>query len=440
MSDLTATAGGPTAPEARIQSLDVVRGFALLGILLMNIVAMGSPFAAYFNPAALGPPSQADLTTWIVTQTFFEGSMRTLFSMLFGAGFLLLLERLDARGLGLDAAKIYARRVMWLLLFGIVDIVVLAWGGDILFTYGLAALLLLPFWKSSLRSLVIWTVVVFAATSLFAFGAGPKFVKMKSSWAEAVAVEAAGGELTEEQEEAKRTWREESDFWTLDDERRAEIDERYAEGWSAVAAYNAGDMFAAPFGFLLLSSVLDALAGMLLGMVAYRIGLLQGRWSVRNTALLVAGAFAVGLPINAYETWLIYASGFTLEGFADHLRTYNLGRVSLALGWLGVALLVCKAPWLGLVRGALGAVGRMALTNYLAHSLIALIVFVVLGYFGQFSRAELYLVVLGMWAFNIAFSLLWLRAFTMGPVEWLWRAGTYGYWSNITKSAKPATA
>jgi uncharacterized protein len=108
--------------------------------------------------------------------------------------------------------------------------------------------------------------------------------------------------------------------------------------------------------------------------------------------------------------------------------------VLLALGWLGVALLIARAGFMAWISGAFAAVGRMALTNYLAHSLMAAVLFIGLGYYGELSRAELYIVVAVMLAFNVAFSLAWLSAFQMGPMEWLWRAGTYGRWPPLRKA------
>ena len=130
------------------------------------------------------------------------------------------------------------------------------------------------------------------------------------------------------------------------------------------------------------------------------------------------------------------ASGYTIHGFFDMMLTYDLGRFALALGWLGLVLLVCKAGaatfWL---RAPLAAVGRMALTNYLAHSILAGIYFIAMGNFGALTRTELYWVVLVLWAFNILFSMIWLRLFRFGPFEWLWRAGTYGQWPPLMAKA-----
>ena len=430
----------PVGAGERLETLDVVRGFALLGILLMNIVAMGLPMGAYFNPAALGPPSDSDLRTWFVINTFFEGSMRTLFSMLFGAGFLLLLDRLEARGFGLMGAKIYMRRIMLLMLMGLIDIIILLWSGDILLVYGVAALFLLPFWKSSLRGLIVWAAILFVFQTMFAIGGGVKFAEMEGAYREAVASREAGQVLSNEQGEAIQTWEENSEFWQASQKKIDENLERAAGGWPAVAGYNAGDLFTMALGFFLMTGVVDALFAMLLGMIAYRLGLLQGRWRTSHVLLLTAIGFGLGIPLNWWETQSIISSNFTIHGFFSMMSTYQLSRVLLAMGWLGLVLLACKAPWLKWFRVAIGAVGRMALSNYLAHSIIAAVFFIGLGYFGDLSRTQLYYVVAAMWAFNIVFSLAWLSVFQMGPVEWLWRAGTYGAWPPLFKRPRSQLA
>ncbi|MBI1187193.1 MAG: DUF418 domain-containing protein [Alphaproteobacteria bacterium] len=426
MTGADTSAPAPVARAERIETLDVVRGFALFGILLMNIVVMGLPFGAYFNPAYAGLPSEADFTAWFITHTFFEGSMRTLFSMLFGAGFILLLERLEQRATGIAAAKIYMRRLAYLMLFGLIDIVVFLWFGDILLAYGVAGLFLLLFWKATLRGLIIWAVVIMAMTTMFNFGGGEKFAGMQQKYDAAVAARAAGGALTEEQQTTLREFPETISFFQPDEEENEKALETARGGWPSVAGNNFGEIFGTPIGFFATFNVLDPLAAMLLGMIAYRLGLLQGRWSLGATLGLFVVGFGIGVPINLMETQAIIASGYTIHGFFESMRTYDIGRVSLALGWLSVFLLICKAPWLSWIRFAVGSVGRMALSNYLSHSIIAAVFFIGLGYFGALGRAELYIVVAAMWAFNIVFSILWLSVFRMGPFEWLWRWGTYG--------------
>lgn len=428
----------PTARAERIDTLDIVRGFALFGILLMNIVVMGLPYPAYFNPAALGEPSAGELQAWFVTHTFFEGSMRTLFSMLFGAGFVLLLDRIDARGRGLGGAKIYMRRMLLLMLFGVINIALLAWSGDILFAYGLSGIVLMVFWKSKLRGLALWAIIFFALTSVMNVSGGYKLAELTPQYLAATEAESAGETLTEDQEGAIEAYHEMTYYFAADEETIAEEYETYEAGWLAVGGSNfAFFFFEQPMGFFALFGLFDPLAAMLLGMIAFRIGLLQGAWGWRSLLILTGAAFAVGIPVNLRETMMIQEGGYSAQAIFNSLATYDLGRVSLAFGWLGAFLLLCKSPLMGLLKASVGAVGRMALTNYLAHSLIAAIFFIALGWYGELARHELYLVVAAMWAFNIVFSMAWLSVFAMGPLEWLWRAGTYGSWPRLLKTRTP---
>jgi len=408
---MTGTNAAPIGAAERIDTLDVVRGFALLGILLMNIVAMGLPFPAYLNPTALGAPTEAEIATWWITNSFFEGSMRTLFSMLFGAGFVLLLDRLDAKGLGLMGAKI----------------------GDILLPYALSGVFLLVFWRSKIRGLVLWAALFFLATSLFNVGGGFKFAESGAFYAEAVAARDAGETLSEDQTEILEDYPEMRSFFKPTEEGLEEEIEAH-QSWASLAGYNFGGLLENTFIFILMFGIFDPLAAMLLGMIAFRIGLLQGAWSTRSVLLLTVVAWGIGLPVNILESQQIMASGYTVDGFFAAMRTYDIGRVSLAFGWLGLFLLLCKSPLMGVLRTVIGAVGRMALTNYLAHSAIAAIVFVGFGLYNQLDRNELYYVVAGCWVFNIIFSILWLSVFRIGPMEWLWRAGTYGNWPPLLKS------
>jgi len=164
--------------DERITSVDVLRGFSLLGILLMNIVAFGLPFAAYMNPSIYGADSPAALTTWLWVQTLFEGKMRCLFSMLFGTSAVILLERAERRGAGIEAADIYYRRTMWLILIGMLH-AYLIWSGDILYAYGVVGLLLFPLRKLSAKALIVTGTVIILVHSLQNVGAGFGIAEMR---------------------------------------------------------------------------------------------------------------------------------------------------------------------------------------------------------------------------------------------------------------------
>ena len=174
----------------------------------------------------------------------------------------------------------------------------------------------------------------------------------------------------------------------------------------------------------------DALACMLVGMALYRTGVLRGTKSERYYVRLGAWGVAIGLTVNVLEVAMRVSNDFGLA-WSPMITTptYDIGRVATALGYIGLVMLVCQRGWLPRVRRALSAVGRMALTNYLMHSLFFLLIFhhsVGLGLWNRLERAELYLVVFAIWAFQIAFSLWWMGRYRFGPMEWLWRVLTYG--------------
>ena len=160
-------------------------------------------------------------------------------------------------------------------------------------------------------------------------------------------------------------------------------------------------------------------------MALYHYRVLQGAHSDRFYLFTALAGFGVGLSIKAYEIYLMIASDFDiLASFPFFKPTYQLGRLGVALGWLGVLILAMR--WFGIGR-KLAAVGRMALTNYLMQSLICLFIFSGIGFglLGELHRTELYIVVLLIWAFQLWLSPWWLARFRYGPAEWLWRGLTY---------------
>jgi uncharacterized protein len=148
------TAAEPVRTEERISALDSVRGFALLGILLLNICSFGLPDAAYGNPAPAGGATGWNLVIWWIMGVLADGKMRAIFSLTFGAGVYLLNDRLSRKGAAADAADIHYRRMLWLMLFGMMH-AYLVWDGDILFFYAVLGLVLYPMRKLSPRALLI---------------------------------------------------------------------------------------------------------------------------------------------------------------------------------------------------------------------------------------------------------------------------------------------
>jgi len=389
----------------RILSLDVVRGFALLGILLINILAFGAISAMTLNPP-LGFSLTSDIWIWGAIELTAEGAMRALFSMLFGAGVLLFLER------GEDRGKLHFKRTFWLLVFGLINGYVLMWLGDILFTYALAGFILYLLRNMSAKGLAILSVVLFACLCAYsaALNLGLEFLRSAAN----------------QNAEAAAGWAEFYDvFAPSEAAKKAEIAQRTGS-FLALMSWSAAEYTIMLLTFIPMLLVWDALVFMCIGMALYRYQVLQGAHSDRFYLFTALAGFGVGLTINAYEIYLMIASDFDiLETFPFFKPTYQLGRLGVALGWLGVLILAMRRFGIG---RKLAAVGRMALTNYLMQSLICLFIFSGIGFglLGELRRTELYIVVLLIWAFQLWLSPWWLARFRYGPAEWLWRALTYG--------------
>lgn len=417
----------PAAPSARrIEALDFVRGVALCGILLMNIVDFGLP-DAYTNPQNSGGATGINLTTWIITEIGFEGTQRAVFSMLFGASVILFTSRLEAQG-RTDAADIYMRRNLWLIGFGMINAFLLLWHGDILYSYGIVALFVFAFRKLAAKWLLTIGIAALLAGAAWNYcetqGTLAVYAPYPAAAAAAAAARAADEDPTEAQETAISDWEEEQAEYVSSRETIAEKIRNYTTGYFHTFAYMAGvNVLYQTYG--LYRYFFDVFGMMLIGMALFRMGVLTLERRASLYAAMMLGGYAVGLVTNAIETRHIMDNGFSAIAFAEVSTTYDLGRLGMTIGHLGLLLLFVRSGILGWVRRAFAAVGRMAITNYLMHSAICLVLFILMGKYGQLERHQLYYVVFSIWAFQLVFSSLWLRYFKFGPVEWLWRSLTY---------------
>lgn len=425
----------PVRQAERIASIDALRGFSLLGILLLNIVGFGLPFAAYMNPTVYGGSTGPDLNVWLIATIFWDGKMRCIFSMLFGAGAFILLDRAERRGAGIEAADVYYRRTIWLIVFGLVH-AHLIWSGDILYGYGVVGLLLFPLRRLAAKTLLIAGSVLILLHSLQGIGAGIGIRDIRDKAIAAAKVE----KPTEEQQKAAQEWKQIGDMF---EPAKAEVDKQvlaHRGGWmdnlplrSAEAAMFQSTIF---FQFVFL----DVLAMLVMGMGLCKAGVFDASRSYRFYTVLALAGFAVGVPLNFWAAKQWIADGFTAPGFFTYLAsTADLGRFSVAMGYTGLIMIASKAG-LTFLTGPLAAVGRTALSNYLLTSILCTLFFngYGLGYFGKLQRHELYAVVAGMWAINLTLSPLWLRHFRFGPAEWLWRSLTY--WEKQPMRRQPPLA
>jgi len=420
---------GPATGSDRIESIDVLRGVALLGILLMNIIDFGLPAAAYLNPVVDNATSGANLWAYIVNWFAFEGSMRAIFSMLFGASVVLLTSRGEETDPSIAVADVYFRRTLLLIVFGLIDAYLLLWYGDILYSYGVCGLMLFVFRRASARTLLLLALIPFCVMQIKVWNGSSYYHAVAPVAAEARLLVEQGVELTEAQQQALDSYDSFSAMWAANPEAEAEeIAVRrsgYLDNVKQLAPNNAAWQSSLFYDFFFW----DIMMMMFLGMALFKLQIFSASRSYGFYFGLLVIGYGVGFSANGYEIANTIDSNFDPIWMVPFLMpTYDLGRGGTALGHIALVMLICKAGLFTWVTHALAAVGRMALTNYLSHSLICMIVFTGVGFglFGSLERYQLYYVVGAIWAFQLIASPLWLKYFRFGPVEWVWRSLTYG--------------
>lgn len=423
-----AALAGPVAQQERISSVDVLRGFALLGILVMNIGDYALPGDFDYNPSSLGPLSKLNLLLWAGRFILFEGKMRALFSMLFGAGVILLTSRLEKRGDSAISADIFTRRNMWLTLFGVLHAYFL-WWGDILYFYGMTALLFLyPCRKMKAKTLLI------AGIAVVVLLAGYRVVRLEqrshlAQRAEAAAkLQSAGQSLTDQQKEDLKAWQTIVQNSHPD---RQELDKEIAEmrgGYGSVFQHNAPLVFSEQGAGFYRFGFCDSLGMMLIGMGLLQLGFLSGQLAIRAYVWTALIGYAVGLPLGALSTWQVWRQNFdSLALVRWEFLPYDAQRILVATANASVVLLIVKSGALKWVTKPLAAVGQTALSNYLGTTVICTLLFDGwgLGLFGKLQFYQLFYVVGAVWIFNLIASSWWLKHFRFGPMEWVWRSLTY---------------
>jgi uncharacterized protein len=416
----------PVSQAERITSLDTLRGFALLGILLMNIVAMSMYGGAYDDPTVTGGSTGANLWVWTAMHVLAEGKMRCLFSMVFGASIILLTSRLE-RG-GASSADVYYRRTLWLMLFGIVHAYFL-WVGDILYPYALCALALFPFRKMDAKKLLIIGGIILALNSAVQVAGGFHFRDLITKGQAAIAAEQGGAKLTDEQQSAKRSYEQ----WRKFNRPTAEELAKDAAEWRGNPLKVIGarakivSLFHNKAFYSPLSGSWDIWCMMFIGMGLFKLGAFNAERSTRFYIWTVLVGYGLGITANSLSAWIIIKNNFepAIHSFAN--SSYDLGRLTVALGHMGVLMLLCKAGALKWLTNSLGAIGQMAFSNYITQSVITAFIFTGYGFalYGKLERYQIYYVVAAIWVFQLIVSPIWMRHFRFGPLEWCWRSLTY---------------
>lgn len=386
-------------------TLDTVRGVAVLGILLLNIIAFSMPAPAYFNPAAYGGSEGIDLAAWFGNFVLFDGKMRGLFSFLFGASTLLVIERATAKGE--NAAKVHYARMIWLLVFGLIHLWAI-WWGDILNHYALIGMIAFFFRNARVKTLLIVGCILLVIQFIIS-----AFIPMVAAMAQLAPGKPGMGEALEG---LKQGFGQPSDAWLTEDVAL------HRGSWWSIAVDRFSEAKWIPLVGLIQYGW-ETLAYMLFGMAAYRNGMLTGQWERRRYIRWVAIGFGIGIPAYvALALWMMRSEFGLVEVTSATMVLTTPIRPLVIMGWAALIVLLMRPG--GFLTNRLAAAGRMAFTNYLGTSLICTTIFYGygLGWYGELSRAEVYLVVLGVWALILLWSKPWLERFAYGPLEWVWRS------------------
>ncbi len=397
-----------TAAASRIPTLDILRGIAVMGILPANVVAFAMPAEASINPVAYGYQHLGDLVSWYLSFIFIDGKMRGLFSLLFGASMLLVLDRAAASGRSPERA--HFSRMWWLLIFGLVHFYFL-WSGDILSLYAPVGMVAWFFHTRPVAPLVGWSITLLLVQFLMLAALGAGFHA-------ASAAAAAPGASPE----AIATWAfVKGDFAPPSPTELSKVLATYRSGYLQILAYRFSE-----YGTLPITSFFffgpETLAYMLLGMAGLKSGFLTGAWTLDAYRRVALVGYAIGIPLHALLGWLLWWSGFDLILLFDlSLIAATLVHPIMVVATAAFVILITRNG--GWLVARLAAAGRAAFTNYLGSSLVATTLFYGfgLGLFGTFSRSQLWLVVLPMWLLMLIWSKFWLDRYRYGPFEWLWR-------------------
>ena len=393
---------GPTSQQERIEVLDVLRGFALLGILTMNIGSFSMPSAAYMDPTAWGEFSGLNLGLWVTTHLFADLKFMAIFSMLFGAGLVLMSNRRSARGE--KTAGLHLRRMFRLLVFGLLHAHLL-WPGDVLVWYALCGTVLFAFRNVGPRTLISLALVSWSIGSLILITGALSF----QDWPPEEAAQLIA-DLKPQQEVLL-----------------AEVN-HYRGGWLEQMNVRLPTAIESETSIFASWAVWRVSGLMLLGMALFKLGILTGQAESRTYRRMISAGLVVGLPLIGLGIQRNFAAAWAAPDFLFINSLLNYwGSIPVALGWVGVVMLTLKSGLALDLTSRLSAVGRLAFTNYILQTVICTTVFYGhgLGLFGSIDRSGQLLVVFAVWGFQLWLSPLWLRSFRFGPLEWLWRSLVY---------------
>ena len=373
----------------RITNLDFIRGFAVLGILVINVISFGLPITALINHSSYGAESLLDWVVIVISSVFFEYKMMGLFSMLFGVGLMIFLDNAKQK---VKKPKLLSFwRNCLLLLFGIAHLSI--WEGDILIAYASCAFFIILFPQIQNNKITIFfiTFLVFMDLLLInyvdsLYDASGNLI-IEEAW---VVAASEGGSLN-----LGKFWFPEESEW--------------------------GNIFGLLF---ILDAGNRAMTLMIVGILLYRLNIIQGTRELNFYKKLMFYGFGTGVPFSIYSIYLLISSEYSAEIAITSKIWLTLSVIPMVLGYVGL-LTIMNLKLRESISTRLRACGKMAFTNYITQTLLG--VFVLSGLFeiGTFSRSQLVLYVIVIWGLQIYWSKPILNKWRYGPLEWFWRKLTY---------------
>jgi uncharacterized protein len=369
----------------------------------MNIQSFSMIGAAYLNPYAYGDLTGANYVVWSLSHLLADSKFMTIFSLLFGAGVVLMTSRRE--GAGKPTAGIHYRRMFWLIVFGLLHGLFL-WYGDILYAYGVCGLLVYLFRRRSPKFLLVTGFLVAAVASMLAL-----FFQVTMPYWPPEAVESV-----------------ETEWWMPPPEAVQNELDAYRGGWSAQQVVRAPTAIFMQTNHFLTEYMWRAGGLMLIGMALFKLGVFSAQRSRNFYLRMTSLGFGLGLPIVVYGVLYCNDSCWDVRSAFFGGSQFNYwGSLLFAAGWIGLVMLVCQTGSLRPLTRRLAAVGQMALSCYLLQTIICTAIFYGhgLGLYGSVDRVGQVLIMLAVWAALLVFCPFWLKRFRFGPFEWLWRSLTY---------------
>lgn len=456
--------------EERIFSLDVIRGFAVIGILFISIWEFGSNRQLFYQTGTHG----GNYKLWVSLSMLLEGKMRALFALVFGAGIILFLSK-KKYPVPISSGDAYIRRMLWLMAFGLLNAFILLWPGDILFQYGAVGILLYGFTRMKARGFFIAAIVCtliycgklywnyaddradlrkYKAVTLLE----KKFKDDSTSRAKKDSLDRTkdtvllkdtllknklndslarkNDTLTKKQKQEKGKWEGMMKSLKYDSAGDKGVNKLMrTNSWRKIAYQLMSQTQQRESYWLYRIGVWDIGGMMLLGMGLFSIGFFTGRFSASKHLIIALVCIVVGLAL----AWCrVHLNAYKVAGYETYINKkafpfnffFPVERLLMAVGYASGIIWFLRLGILKWIWKALGLVGRMAFSNYMLQTIVCSFFFYGygFGYFGRLQQWELYFFVLEMVLVQIAFSVFWLKYYEMGPVEWLWRCLVYKKW------------